>query len=507
VAYNKNFNVNQNSVANISGSKITLTGSLFGSEISGTTSQFTTVSASAVSASTYYGLPENITAQQLVLRCVNKSGADIAKGKVVHITSSLNNSDTPHIVLASWDSDLSSANTLGMTMETIVNNTTGSVILTGMLAQVPLTGTYTDGQMIYLSSSGDVTPTKPVAPLHEVRIGQVTRTINSGNNTVFIRVQNGYELDELHDVLVSGKQNGDLLVYNSSTGIWNNSKTLSGSYTITGSLTASNLSSSNITGSISGSGAQFTTITGSTISGSQITGSMSGASGIFGTLTGSTTSGSTATFTSFTGSISGTNGTFGTLTGSTTSGSTALFTNITASNISASNYYNLPAATAAGSAGYIQFNTGSNVLGADSNFVWDNTNKRLAIGKSTANEALDVIGSVVISSNLTVSGSIAELSTRTIKSNIQTLSSQLESVNKLNPVSYIRKDDNRKEYGFISEEVREIYPEFVVGEGINYPKMVSVLVSSIKELTQRIENQQTEIELLKNKKRTTRGKK
>jgi hypothetical protein len=250
VAYNKNLNISQNNIVNISGSLITVTGSLSGSQISGTTAQFTLVSGTTVSASTYVGLPEFSVTQQLVLRCINQSGASIAKGKVVHITSSQNNSDTPHIVLASWDSDLSSANTLGMTMETIANNATGSVILTGMLTQVPLIGTYTDGQMVYLSSSGDITPTKPTAPLHEVRIGQVTRTINSGNNTLFVRVQNGYEIDELHDVLVSGKQNGDLLVYNSGTGVWNNSQTLPGNYTInsasvTGNLFAAKLTASN----------------------------------------------------------------------------------------------------------------------------------------------------------------------------------------------------------------------------------------------------------------------
>jgi hypothetical protein len=822
VAYQRNLSINQNNVVNISGSNITLTGSLTGSEFSGSRLQSTTVSASVVSASTYVGLPEFSVTQQLVLRCINQSGASIAKGKVVHITSSLNNSDTPHIVLASWDSDLSSANTLGMTMETIANNATGSVILTGMLTQVPLIGTYTDGQMIYLSSSGDVTPTKPTAPLHEVRIGQVTRTINSSNNTIFVRVQNGYELDELHDTLITSKQGGDLLVYNSGSAVWNNSKTLNGNYSITsasiadlfstrltasdafisgdiringtasigqlntvnqtslivgdryitilsgavdhagingagflwgtssgpgettgalgehahilyeavsdaleifpglkvtGDTTLSSISgttaqfisltgalngnattattatniaftSENITGirylafsaqtsgngavrvdsdltynpgtntltvsnltassAISGSNIFSTRVTGSFISGSQITGSMSGShlgsiSGALGQFT--TVSGTTAEFSGnvliygtasltanptsayvlysssldrvvifpglfvsgsltasnaisssiinvgilsasnarLTGTLNGTasvvansitfssisagsaspgstfNGsapltvsystigavdllsvqtisgvkTFSgnniftgsqqifntTITGSGTvrmttisgtvgiSGSNIIGNTITGSTISASTYVNLPPAVAAGTAGQIQFNTGSNVLGADSTFVWDNTNKRLAVGKSAANTTLDILGNTIISGNLTVTGSITELSTRRIKTNITSLNDELTTISKLNPVSYTRLDDGRREYGFISEEVKEVYPEFVVGEGINYPKMVSILVSAVKELTEKIENQSVEIELLKNKKKTTRGKK
>jgi len=68
----------------------------------------------------------------------------------------------------------------------------------------------------------------------------------------------------LTDVSISSVTNGDLLKYNSTTGLWNNTKTLSGSYTLSGSLvtndgvwvqslTASFISaSSGITGSLFG---------------------------------------------------------------------------------------------------------------------------------------------------------------------------------------------------------------------------------------------------------------
>ena len=126
-------------------------------------------------------------------------------------------------------------------------------------------------------------------------------------------------------------------------------------------------------------------------------------------------------------------------------------------------------------------------------------------GTGTGNEKLRISSTTVsVSGNLTVTGSITELSTRRIKTNIESLNNQLITISKLNPVSYTRLDDGRKEYGFISEEVKQVYPEFVVGEGINYPKMVSILVSAVKELTDKVEKQQSEIELLKNK--TTIGK-
>lgn len=51
-------------------------------------------------------------------------------------------------------------------------------------------------------------------------------------------VQNGYELDEIHDVRIINKSTGDLLIQ-SSSGLWVNSKTLVGQYTIDGGVTGS----------------------------------------------------------------------------------------------------------------------------------------------------------------------------------------------------------------------------------------------------------------------------
>jgi hypothetical protein len=153
--------------------------------------------------------------------------------------------------------------------------------------------------------------------------------------------------------------------------------------------------------------------------------------------------------------------------------------------------------------GGVIHSSGSTVLSNQSNLHYSAVThrwyKNAGSGSADRVMTLNSSGNLELSGNLTVTGSITELSTRRIKTNIQSMTNQLHTVNQLNPVSYIRLDDNRKEYGFISEEVKEVYPEFVVGEGINYPKMVSVLVSAVKELTQKVEKQQIEIEQLKNK--------
>jgi len=84
------------------------------------------------------------------------------------------------------------------------------------------------------------------------------------------------------------------------------------------------------------------------------------------------------------------------------------------------------------------------------------------------------------------------------KKNIEPLGSQMSKIGALRPVRYNWKDITApEEIGFIAEEVQKIYPELVGTDaagkvnGINYAKMVSVLVKSVQE-------QQEEIDLLNN---------
>jgi hypothetical protein len=184
--------------------------------------------------------------QQTVVRVKNSSGSPINKGKLVHITGGVG--DNPLINTASWDNDTNSANTLGMTMNTINHNDFGYVLLNGIITGVNTDpATFTAGQVIYLSSSGNYTATTPVAPKHTVRLGEVVRA-HASVGSIFVKIDNGYEIGELHDVLLNSVANADLLVYNSGSGLWQNNKILSGSYTITGTLTAGAISAaSNIT--------------------------------------------------------------------------------------------------------------------------------------------------------------------------------------------------------------------------------------------------------------------
>jgi hypothetical protein len=60
--------------------------------------------------------------------------------------------------------------------------------------------------------------------------------------SIYVKIDNGYELGELHNVLTNGATNGDLLAYSGS--VWTHTKQLSGSYGITGSLQATSFTGS-----------------------------------------------------------------------------------------------------------------------------------------------------------------------------------------------------------------------------------------------------------------------
>ena len=94
------------------------------------------------------------------------------------------------------------------------------------------------------------------------------------------------------------------------------------------------------------------------------------------------------------------------------------------------------------------------------------------------------------------------------KENIETIPSSLEKVLELRGVYYDwidkKKFNDRKQVGFIAQEVEEVVPELVItnSEGfksVNYNQSVSLLVEAIKEQQSMIKQLQEEIYLIKNK--------
>ena len=116
-------------------------------------------------------------------------------------------------------------------MQDLNYNDQGYVVSEGLLEGLNTTGK-TAGTPMWLGStigfSGIVYGfPAPSAPNHLVYLGVVTR-IQSNNGEVFVKIQNGFELEELHNVDIDDPENGDLIAYNSSTQLWENISVVDG---------------------------------------------------------------------------------------------------------------------------------------------------------------------------------------------------------------------------------------------------------------------------------------
>jgi hypothetical protein len=156
----------------------------------------------------------------LVREVRNTTGATLTKGTVVYISGATGNKPTVSKALATGDS--TSAQTFGLCQADIANNSIGYVVCVGDIVGLD-TSAISEGVQLYLSSTtaGTYTTTKQVAPAHLVYIGVVTRS-HPTQGQIEVKIQNGYELDEIHDVLITSKANNDGLFYESSTSLWKN---------------------------------------------------------------------------------------------------------------------------------------------------------------------------------------------------------------------------------------------------------------------------------------------
>ena len=107
-----------------------------------------------------------------------------------------------------------------------------------------------------------------------------------------------------------------------------------------------------------------------------------------------------------------------------------------------------------------------------------------------------------INANSIIAGSLALSSDKRLKTNIVGLPNSLDVINKLNPVSYKRKDSiasaeyKYEEMGFIAQEIQKVLP-IVVKEGTEKDKILSVnYISLIPLLTKGIQEQQVQISSL-----------
>jgi len=273
----------------------------------------------------------------------NGLSGTITKGTAVYVTGS--NGTNMLVGRASNASEATSSKTMGL-MESNITTTggtqTGFVVTEGLLQGLN-TASATAGDPVWLGVNGALIyglTNKPYAPAHLVFIGIVTK-VSAGNGEIFVKVQNGFELSEIHtvDIITTTPINGHLLGFDGT--LWVN-KTIA-------------------------SWLGFTPVTDArTIS---TTAPLSGG----GDLSANRTLSITQATTSTDGYLSSTNwNTF-------------------------NNKFTLPALTS----GSVLFSNGTTIAQDNANLFWDDTNNRLGIGTSTPANTLDVNGTARLNGSTT----------------------------------------------------------------------------------------------------------
>ena len=161
------------------------------------------------------------SAKKEIVQFINKSGATITKGTIVYLKTSSSSASYPEVLKANAVTESTSSKTIGAVFEDVLNNGIGYIVTSGEVRNIN-TSAYAIGDKLWLSTTdGLVTTTAPTQPNHTVFIGTVTRS-QTVNGRILYAIQNGYELNELHNVLISDVQNNDLIQYNNSTLLWEN---------------------------------------------------------------------------------------------------------------------------------------------------------------------------------------------------------------------------------------------------------------------------------------------
>lgn len=154
----------------------------------------------------------------LVRAVVNKLGFTIYRGQAVYINGAQGNRATVNLSIAS--DEVSTSKLLGLMAHDCDDSMNCYVIFNGDLNYVDTT-TWNIGDNLYVSNVlGNLTNIKPVAPLHTTSVGKVV--VKNINGTIGVRVQNGFEITELHDVNGTAPSiSGKVLVWDNVSGIYN----------------------------------------------------------------------------------------------------------------------------------------------------------------------------------------------------------------------------------------------------------------------------------------------
>jgi len=167
----------------------------------------------------------------LVARVVNKvtPNTTLTKANYPAVRVSGAQGQRLAVAYAQANNDSNSADTIGLVTETIATNQEGFIMTVGQLMDINTTGslqgeTWADGDVLYLSPTtpGALTNIKPTGATGHIVVMGYVEYAHANNGAIYVKVMNGWELDELHNVYISSVANNQGLFYESSTQLWKN---------------------------------------------------------------------------------------------------------------------------------------------------------------------------------------------------------------------------------------------------------------------------------------------
>jgi len=176
----------------------------------------------------------------LVARVVNKVTPNTTLTKAAYQVVRISGAQGQRLAvnLAQANNDNNSADTLGIVTETIATNQEGFIITVGQLEGINTTGslqseTWSDGDVLYLSptTAGKITNIKPTGATGHIVILGYVEYAHSVNGKIYVKIMNGWELDELHNVFIDTPLNNQALTYETSTDLWKNKTIIEDSIT------------------------------------------------------------------------------------------------------------------------------------------------------------------------------------------------------------------------------------------------------------------------------------
>jgi hypothetical protein len=200
-----------------------------------------TIDTASLTASRAYTLPDKAGSLALTQNANGavtntefyaKAAVPITAGQAVYISGA--SGANKIITLAQANTEATSSKTIGLALQNLATNGFGYVVsegdVTGLTINLGSGHGVSEGDPIWLSPT---TPgglifglaNKPSAPSHLVFLGYVTQINGNTLTEIFVKVQNGFELGELHNVAINGVADGQVLTYESSTGLWKNKST------------------------------------------------------------------------------------------------------------------------------------------------------------------------------------------------------------------------------------------------------------------------------------------